>query len=72
MSSTGDRWEYATVEVDAWMPLGAQAGVKGLLASMGGEGWEAFATTPATPPTLVGDDPDVSVYEILLRRRLDG
>jgi hypothetical protein len=70
-------WEYTSVEVDAWMPVGVQGGPKDLLRKLGQEGWEAFAVTPPTPPP--GDDPamdtstcdpDASTYEILLKRPL--
>ena len=63
-------WEYTTVAVDAWMPLGVQGGPKELLAQLGRDGWEAFAVTPPTPPPGHGDDPDESTYEILLKRPL--
>jgi len=64
------RWEYISVGVDTWLPLGVQGGPKEALVRLGKEGWEAFAVTPATPPTGLGDDPDQSQYEVLLKRPL--
>jgi len=64
------RWEYTSVGVDAWLPLGVQGEAKQLLLRLGDEGWEAFAVTPPTPPTGLGDDPDESQYEVLLKRPL--
>lgn len=61
-------WEYTSVGVDAWLPLGVQGGVKYALSKLGNEGWEAFGVTPATPPTGTGVDPDQSEYEVLLKR----
>jgi hypothetical protein len=61
-------WEYTTIQADTWLPLSVQAGVKEQLRELGSTGWEAFAVTPATPPRGDGEDPDQSVYEILLRR----
>ena len=71
-----ERWEYASILVDTWLPVGVQAGVKEQLEELGALGWEAYAVTPPTPP--LGEnpnmpdsyDPDQSTYEILLKRRV--
>lgn len=65
------RWEYTSIQADTWMPLSVQAGTKHQLLKLGEEGWEAFAVTPPTPPFGEGEDPDQSVYEILLRRPVE-
>jgi hypothetical protein len=62
------RWEYTSVQADTWLALSVQAGAKQQLRDLGLDGWEAFAITPPTPPLGEGEDPDQSVYEILLRR----
>lgn len=62
------RWEYTSVQADTWLALSVQAGVKEQLRELGSQGWEAFAVTPPTPPADEPEDPDQSVYEILLRR----
>lgn len=61
-------WEYTSIRADIWMPLSVQAGVKEQLQALGSQGWEAFAVTPPTPPHGDEEDPDQSVYEILLKR----
>ena len=67
-------WQYTTVTVDTWLPLGVQGGVVDLLEQLGQDGWEAFGVTPPTPPVGEGEDPDASTYDVLLKRRspLDG
>ena len=64
-------WEYTSVPVDAWLPLGDQGGVKDQLRRLGAEGWEAYAVTPPTPRLPEAYDPDASTYEVLLKRRID-
>lgn len=64
-------WEYTSVQADAWLPLSAQGGPKEELRRLGADGWEAFAVTPASPLVHASDDPDESVYEILLKRPVD-
>jgi hypothetical protein len=63
-------WEYTSVSCDTWLPVNVQGGVQELLERLGADGWEAYAVTPPTPPPGDGDDPDLSSFDILLKREI--